>query len=77
MKMIVFQKQLNNPELTINRIYTSGMLNALYNKSKELKMGFEEFCNSEHARPILNRYEYKKPQNQIYSTFREYLEFIH
>lgn len=76
-KMVVFQKMFDNPELAINRIGLSGMLNTLIKSSKEKNMALAEFVSSDMAKPILERFKCNRHPSKVMKIFEEYLDYIH
>lgn len=75
-KMVVFQKMFENPELAINRIGLSGMLNALLKGSEQLNMTLAEFVSTDMAKPILERYQFNRHPSRVLKLFEEYLMYI-
>lgn len=75
-KMVAFQKMFDNPELSINRIGFSGMINTLKNGARDNDMKVEEFVKSDLAKPILERYQFNRHPTKVIKLFEEYLEYI-
>lgn len=75
-RIVNLQKMFDNPELSINRIFTSGMLNALIKGAEKNNMEFKDFVTSEKAKSILERYEFKREPSRIMQIFAEYLDYI-
>lgn len=76
MKLVKFQKAFDNPELGMNRIWRSGMLDAIIKKAKELNMDTKEFVMSEQAQPILKKYEFNQHPSKVIKIFSEYFKYI-
>lgn len=67
------KKELDAPELTIPRVFNSGILDSIKESSKEHDMSPIDFCKSEYYDAIAERFQIKnKPVYQIVNTFREY-----
>lgn len=75
-KMVIFQKMFDNPELSINRIWVSGMLNSLLKGSKEKNITLSEFVLSDTAKPILEKFQFKRHPSKVMRLFDEYLDYI-
>ena len=75
-KMSKFKKEFDNPELSINRIWKSGMLHALLEGARKNQMSFEEYSVSADAKPILERYEFHATPSKIAKQYKEYIEYI-
>lgn len=75
-KMVTFQKMFDNPELAINRIGLSGMINSLKNGAVENNMKLEDYIKSDLATPILERYQFNRHPSKIIKIFEEYLDYI-
>lgn len=75
-RIVKFQQMFDNPELAINRIWISGMLNALIKKANEKNLTLGQFTVTEEAKPILKQYEFNRHPTKIMKLFEEYIEYI-
>lgn len=75
-KMVNLQKMFDNPELTINRVAISGMLNALKKEADKHNITVRELILSKKAQPILEQYQFKRYPTKVLGLFEEYFEHL-
>jgi hypothetical protein len=75
-KMVRFQNMFDNPELAMNRISISGMLNTLIKNAKQRNIQLDSFIKSKDAEPILAQYEFNRYPTKVLTIFEEYIDYL-
>lgn len=75
-KVAKFQDQFGNPELSMNRIWKSGMLYKAKKLANEKGIDIKEFLYSDDAKPLYEQYSVKQSPHVFYANIKEYLPYL-